>query len=266
MTREPPHPRFTAIAIGPGGVPPDEVTFVGADPVTTPEPTPPAAFGASDFSAEAGTASGWIDAAAFGDGGANRPASGSNRAAVPSAVFGSFDEDARPSRRAIAAWLAVVLVAAVTVAALLWSDQGQPLASSAGLQPGACLTSSAGQAVSIVDCSAPEADFTVAARFDGSSNSGQCTSVSSDLVLVTRDEAVLCLNYRATVGDCLFAGRARDIGKAPCRTPGTSSTPPGLFRVIAVLSGTIDAAVCPTGTIESLVHVTGREVLCLGLP
>jgi hypothetical protein len=77
---------------------------------------------------------------------------------------------------------------------------------------------------------------------------------------------VLCLNYRAAVGECLYAGSATEVGKTACRTPGSSSTPTGLFRVIAVLSGTLDAGKCPAGTLESLVHVASNEVVCLGLP
>jgi hypothetical protein len=90
--------------------------------------------------------------------------------------------------------------------------------------------------------------------------------VSSDVVLVTRDDAVLCLNYRAAVGECLYAGSATAVGKTACRTPGTSTTPNGLFRVLAVLSGTLDAGRCPGGTLDSLVHISSNEVVCLGMP
>ncbi len=85
-------------------------------------------------------------------------------------------------------------------------------------------------------------------------------------MLVTRDEVVLCLNYRAVAGECLYAGQATEVGKAPCRVPGAAGTPPGLFRVVAVLPRTIDVRGCPTGTLSTLVHVTIPEVLCLGLP
>jgi hypothetical protein len=236
MTGRQEHPRFAAIRIGPGGVPADQIRAVGVDPPTQPAPVA-------------------------------SPQQGRQQGGGPSAVFGSFDqENARPSRRAVLGWLGVLLAAAVIVAAFLLSGAEQPIYSSADLQPGACLASSAGQAVVIVNCSTPAADFTVAARIDDSTDAAGCAAVSSDVVLVTRDHAVLCLNYRAIVGDCLYAGRADDVGKAPCRTPGSSSTPRGLFRVIAVLSGTVDPKVCPAGTITSLVHRPAREVLCLGLP
>jgi hypothetical protein len=181
-------------------------------------------------------------------------------------VFGSFEPDAmKPSRKTLLALLALAVAIAVVVAGSLWANPGQPADSSADLQPGACLSSSAGQAVLVVDCAALDVEFTVAARYDGSRDSARCAAVSSDLVLVTRDDAVLCLNYLAKVGDCLFAGGAGDVGKAPCRTPGVN-TPAGLFRVIAVLAQTVDDGGCPAGTVSSLVHVANREVLCLGLP
>ncbi len=171
------------------------------------------------------------------------------------------------SRGAVLAWLAVAVGAAVLVAALLWSDPAQsPGQTSGALAPGSCLTSSSGRSVVVIDCSDPAVEFTVAAMYPGSTDGDRCTAVSSDLMLVTRDDVVLCLNYRAAVGDCLYAGRADDVGKAPCRTPGSASTPTGLFRVVAVLPQTVDVRGCPTGTISSLVHVTTPEVLCLGLP
>ena len=181
-------------------------------------------------------------------------------------MFGSFEPDAgKPSRKAVLALLALAVAIAVVVAGSLWANPAQPADSSADLRPGSCLSSSAGQAVLVLDCSSPDVEFTVAARYDGSRDSSRCAAVSSDMVLVTRDDAVLCLNYLAKVGECLFAGGANDVGKAPCRTPG-SKTPVGLFRVIAVLAQTVDDGGCPAGTISSLVHVANREVLCLGLP
>ena len=86
-------------------------------------------------------------------------------------------------------------------------------------------------------------------------------------MLVTRDDAVLCLNYRAAVGDCLYAGAADEVGKAACRTPGSSSTPTGLFRVIAVLTGTVDVARLPVRHTPSLVHVAEqRGASASGMP
>ncbi len=238
MTGPQQQPRWHAVQIGPGGVPAEHVGMVGS----------------------AGPAHG---------GSVRQPDQ-------PSAVFGDFDfgsADDRggphrgPSRRSVFGWLAVAVAAAVLVAVLLWTDPGQaPGQTSGSLVPGSCLASSAGRAVVVVDCTAADVEFVVAATFPDSTESARCGAVSSDLTLVTRDRVVLCLNYRAVVGECLYAGRADSVGKAPCRTPGSSSTPKGLFRVIAVLGGTADARGCPTGTISSLVHVTTPEVLCLGLP
>ena len=103
------------------------------------------------------------------------------------------------------------------------------------------------------------------AKYDNTRNGARCSTISTDLVLVTKDDTVLCLNYRAAVGDCLYAGDSSRIGKAPCRQPG-SGTPFGLYRVVAVLPNTVDVRGCPKGTITSLVHTSDRQVLCLGLP
>ena len=163
-------------------------------------------------------------------------------------------------------WIALAVVVAVLVGVALWSGNSDSTSSSGDLQPGDCLSSAGGQSVIPIDCSATDAEFEVTARYPDSTNSARCSAVSSDVVLVTKDDAVLCLNYRAAVGECLYAGSATEVGKTACRTPGSSSTPTGLFRVIAVLSGTLDAGKCPTGTLESLVHVASNEVVCLGLP
>ena len=93
---------------------------------------------------------------------------------------------------------------------------------------------------------------------------GNGVATAADVVLVTRDDAVMCLNYVARVGECLYAGDTDDIGKAPCREAGTPTR--GLFRVLAVLAGTVSAADCPAGILHTLVHRADREVVCLGLP
>ena len=247
MTGSPDHPRFRALEIGPGGVPAAQVRPVESRNAGRPN------SGVSRPGFET------YDAATYRQS-AEVPAG-------PSAVFGSFEgQETNPSRRAVFGWLAVALVAGVVVAVALWSGNSDPTTTSAGIQRGDCLASSAGESVIPLDCSSPDVEFAVASRYDNSTDSAKCAIVGSDLVLITRDEAVLCLNYRATVGECLYAGTAEEVGKAPCRTPGTSSIPTGLFRVVAVLDGTVDARKCPRGTIESLVHVSSREVLCLGLP
>ncbi|HEY5878522.1 MAG TPA: hypothetical protein VIU11_06415, partial [Nakamurella sp.] len=106
----------------------------------------------------------------------------------------------------------------------------------------------------------------IAARFENTTDDSRCFTASSDVVLVTRENAVLCLNYLARVGDCLYAGSTDDVGKAPCRTAASGATPRGLFRVIAVLTDTVRTSECPPGTLETLVHRDDREVVCLGMP
>jgi hypothetical protein len=240
MTAPDEQPRWRALEIGPGGVPADQVRVVHAAP-------------AAPWSAARSRSA--------ADARAQVASSG------PSAVFGSFDVDERPpSRRAGLGFIALAVVVAILVAAALWAGNPDPDASSGGLRPGACLSSAGGQSVIPVDCSAAEAEFEITASYPDSTNSARCSAVFSDVVLVTRDDAVLCLNYRAAVGDCLYAGAAVEVGKAACRTPGSSRTPTGLFRVLAVLTGTLDAGNCPSGTLESLVHIVSNEVVCLGMP
>ena len=235
-------PRWRALEIGPGGLPADQVAARQPAPPRDPAPVTLA------------DARGKHHTAGIGAG--------------PSAVFGSFDADPpRPSRRAGAGWIALAVVVAILVAVSLWSSNSDSTSTaSTDLRQGDCLSSSGGQSVIPVDCSAADAEFEITARYPDSTNSARCSAVSSDVVLVTRDDAVLCLNYRAAVGDCLYAGSAREVGKAACRTPGSSSTPTGLFRVLAVLTGTVDAGHCPSGTLESLVHISSNEVVCLGMP
>lgn len=178
-------------------------------------------------------------------------------------MLGSFD-DGKPRRRAILAVTCLGLVALAVVAAGLVSSNTPGTGSAADLRQGDCLASSGGTTVIALDCDAPEAEFVIAARFDHTTDDSRCFAAASDVVLVTREDAVMCLNYLARVGDCLYAGNTDDIGKAPCRTSG--STPRGLFRVLAVLSDTVSTRGCPAGTLETLVHRADREVVCLGMP
>jgi len=247
-------PRWRALEIGPGGVPADQVRVVRPEAAAG-QPIPVARREADVPGQPTRDARREADV----------PAQAVNSG--PSAVFGSFDADERrPSRRAGFGWLALAVVVAVLVAVSLWSSNSGQSSSSGDLQPGDCLSSAGGQSVIPIDCSAADAEFEVTARYPDSTNSARCSAVSSDVVLVTKDRAVLCLNYRAAVGECLYAGSATEVGKTACRTPGTSRTPTGLFRVLAVLSGTLDAGKCPTGTLDSLVHISSNEVVCLGMP
>ncbi len=162
--------------------------------------------------------------------------------------------------------LVVVLALAVVTGLALWSNSARPLGGSDDLASGDCLSSRGGLSVIPVDCASAEVEFQVVARYEDTTNSSRCAAVSSDVVLVTRDSAVLCLNYVADVGDCLYAGSSGGpVGKAACRTAGNGSTT-GLYRVLAVLRDTINDQNCPQGTVHTLVHPTSPEVLCLGRP
>ena len=266
MNGSPEHPRFRAMEIGPGGFPADRVSAIGADGQPQPPTgvqTPPSGVQGLPSGVQGPPGSMAGDPASIGyDRGMSVPGSA---VPAPSAVFGSFDNDERPSGRAVFGWLALALVVAVLVGFAFWSDSEQLSDGSGEITAGDCLMSS-GDSVINIDCSSPDSEFRVAASYENSTDSDLCEKVSSDLVLVTRDDVVLCLDYLAKVGDCLYAGPAVQAGKAPCRTPGSRTTPVGLFRVIGVLRSTTDPANCPKGTVETLVHTTTREVLCLGLP
>jgi hypothetical protein len=229
-----PGPRWSALRVGPGGVPADQVR-----PVGLPEPVQPVP-----------SAGPW-------------PPAGPDT--TPHAVLGSFAAG-RPRRRAIIGVTCLGLVALVVVAAALWSSDTPGTSSATSLRAGDCLASAGGTTVIGLDCAASEAEFVIAARFERTTDDSRCYLSSSDVVLVTRDDVVLCLNYIARVGDCLYAGNTDAVGKAPCRTSASGSTPRGLFRVIAVLADTVSSRACPAGTLETLVHRDNREVVCLGMP
>lgn len=188
----------------------------------------------------------------------------------PRAALGSFDDELpRPSRRAGLAGLAglvVVVAIAVVTGLALWSNTARPLGGSGELAAGDCLSSSGGPSVIPVDCGSADVEFQVVARYEDTTNSSRCAVVSSDVVLVTRDSAVLCLNYVADVGDCLYVGSSgSEVGKAACSMARSGSTA-GRYRVLAVLRNTINDSDCPRGTVHTLVHPTSAEVLCLGRP
>jgi len=297
-------PRWRALEIGPGGVPADLVRSIGPDgrvipaapsaghiPASPADTTPPVQpVAATQF---AGGQNPQAPAAPWPPVSSAHPSphrppvtpqsavpvrpSGADSAvslqfpppgsAGPSAVFGSFDDGRRkPSRKALLAVLLLAVVVAVVTFSSLWTEGGRSADTAAELQPADCLSSADDRSVVVVvDCTSPDAEFSLAAKYANTRDGARCSTIYTDLVLVTKDNTVLCLNYRASVGDCLYAGNASRVGKAPCREPG-SSTPFGLYRVVAVLPNTVDVRGCPTGTITSLVHVIDREVLCLGLP
>ena len=273
MTEPGPAPRWRALEIGPGGLPADQVRPIGRgrgpeQPVVHPPPPRPpphpdqrrvTTFG--PFRAGRGIGSGHSTAPPRDDW------PGEQFPSPPRAALGSFDDvPRRPSRRAGLVVLAAVVAVAVVTGLALWSNSARPLGGSADLAAGDCLNSRGGLSVVPVDCGSADVDFQVVARYEDTSNSSRCAAVSSDVVLVTRDSAVLCLNYVAAVGDCLYAGSSgSQVGKVTCRIASGGSTS-GLYRVLAVLRNTVNDRNCPQGTVHTLVHPTSPEVLCLGRP
>jgi hypothetical protein len=233
---------WSALRIGPGGVPAEQVRPTGPVDARFPATRPQAGGPGPSASTPPPPAP----------------------SAAPHAVLGAFD-DATPRRRSVIGVLVLAVLAVAVVGAALWSTGSPGTSSSTDLSQGDCLASSGGQTVIGLDCTAPDAEFVIAARFDNTTDDSRCFTASSDVVLVTRENVVLCLNYLARIGDCLYAGATDDVGKAPCRTS-SGSTPQGLFRVIAVLTDTVSARGCQPGTLETLVHRDIPEVVCLGLP
>jgi hypothetical protein len=265
-------PRWSALRVGPGGIPPEHVHPV------------PAAAGMPEWSAT--PAPGARSAGAPGQTRAGDPfrvptASPKDVAAPPlwpavpsqqpAAVLGSFDDDAdapRPSRRAVWGWVALAVVAIILVATALWSSATPQAAQRVVPATGECLSAADGSVVA-VDCASDAADLRVVARYDGAGDRGSCDTVRPDVVMVAGDRSVLCLDYVARAGECLFAGGragtgADSVGKRPCADAyrGTQD----LYRVLAVLPGETDDASCPVGTLRALVHRSPTEVVCLGFP
>ncbi len=260
MTAPDPPPRWQALRVGPGGIPPEHVRPVPSArfPAAPPQRPPVPADHAGAPTADAPPQRMWP---------MPQPGGG------PSAVLGSFDDGrVRPSRRAVWGWVALALAAGVIVATALWSS-GSPRAGGAAPAVGDCLSADDGaSSVVSVDCASGDADFRVVARFDGTAGTGgaaSCAALHPDLAMIAGQRSVLCLDYVARVGECLFAGEGGssgpdEIGKRPCGDAyrGTSD----LYRVLAVMPGATDDSGCPVGTLQALVHRTPAEVVCLGFP
>ena len=131
MTGSPDHPRFRALEIGPGGVPADQVRPVENGDVAG--GTPAGAWPPVDRNSTIRATYPQLTPEPRADG--------------PSAVFGSFDDEAddQPSRRAVFGWFALALVVGVLVAVSLWSGNSDPTTDSAGIRQGDCLAASAGR-------------------------------------------------------------------------------------------------------------------------
>lgn len=182
----------------------------------------------------------------------------------PPAVLGSFDDQGR-RRCGPGGWIALAVAVVVIIGVAGWLSSEEPLAvpPTAVLRAGDCLSSDAGRSVIPVDCGAADVDFRVVRMFD-TAESASCTGVA-DVALTTRESRLLCLDYVAEAGDCLYAGGGGQVGKAPCPARG-QPRPNGLYRVLLVLRDTTSDWACPPGTRSSLIHHTTPEVLCLGRP
>jgi len=123
-----------------------------------------------------------------------------------------------------------------------------------------CLSSLGQRIGAVVPCDGPNADFTVVGRYPNSSDASNCGATPSDVAVIISGPTVLCLDYVALVGDCIFAGaEATHVGKINC-----NSRLPGVYRVAQVLQNSIDPADCPAGTTQTLVHLHNSQVICLG--
>lgn len=220
-------PRRQALHVGPGGVPVDSVRPIGPG-----APTSASRAAGRDLPAN------WQQWAV----------------GVP-----TIEPERRRMSGALIGRVAAVLITALAVGFGLWGNAHQPLrAASAGVAVGDCLSATANRVSGRVDCG-PAADFTVVGRYAGTSDASQCTASPSDVAVVASGPTVLCLDYLATVGQCLFAGdRATRVGRVDC-----ASTLPGVLRVTAVVRNSIDPHRCPGATLQSLIHRYNSEVLCL---
>ncbi len=123
-----------------------------------------------------------------------------------------------------------------------------------------CLSSTGQRIGTVVACDSDAADFAVVGRYGDSADASDCSATPSDVAVIMSGPTVLCLDYVAVVGDCIFAGaHAAGVGKVSC-----DSTSPGVYRVDKVLRNSIDPGGCPSGTTQTLVHLHNSEVICLG--
>ena len=181
--------------------------------------------------------------------------------AAPVFGLGPQPPERRPVNKTLLTAGIVVAAFAIVVALALWINNAHPLGGGGAGQVavGDCLSSSGQRISGVVSCTSSEADFSVVGRYAGSSDATDCSATPSDVVVVGTGPTVLCLDYVATIGQCLFAGEdSTNVGKVSC-----DSTDTGVLRVTAILRNTIDPSACPTGTSQTLVHRYNSQVLCL---
>jgi hypothetical protein len=154
-----------------------------------------------------------------------------------------------------------VVALGVVVGLGFWVNSATPNSQggASSVAVGQCLASSGERISGVVTCTSGSADFSVVGRYASSSDPTDCSATPSDVVVVGSGPTVLCLDYVAAVGECLYAGGdSTQVGKVDC-----STTDPGVLRVTQILRNTIDPSGCPSGTSQTLVHRYNSQVLCL---
>lgn len=182
-------------------------------------------------------------------------------ASAPVFGLGPLPPERRQVNKRILTIGVVIAAFAVVVAIALWVNDSHPLdqAAASKVAVGECLSSSGQQISGVVSCTSSDADFSIVGRYAGSSDGTDCSATPSDVVVVGAGPTVLCLDYVAAVGQCLFAGdNSTGVGKVSC-----GSADAGVLKVTAILRNTIDPSACPSGTIQPLVHRFNSQVLCL---
>lgn len=167
-----------------------------------------------------------------------------------------------PSNATIGKIVGVLVALGLVVGLAVWANVSNPLrgSNSSNIAVADCLSSIGQRIGSVVPCDSAQADFAVVGRYAGSSDATDCSATPSDVAVVLSGPTLLCLDYVAAVGDCIFAGTAASgVGKVSC-----DSTLPGVYRVDEILHNSIDPDACPSGTTQTLVHLHNSEVICLG--
>lgn len=232
-------PRWQAVVVGPGGVPPASVRPLGGD-------APRAALLDQGHPTQQREQL------------SDLPPAWQQWSAATAAPERERRRALRGPARKVAAAVAALCV---LLGLALWGNSARPLGGSRSGQIGVgdCLSSTGRQISGLVACDDPSADFRVVGRYPDTADAGECSASPADLAVVQLGPTLLCLNYVAVTGDCLLLGRqSGPVGKVPCEA-GTA----GQYRVSAVLKNSIDAHDCPAGTTQTLVHRFDSEVLCL---
>ncbi len=217
-------PQWRALEIGPGGIPPEQVRPAGSGiPATVAADVPDAWRN-------------WMEADVV-----IPPKGGLSKATIAKIVGG-------------------LAALALVVGLAVWANANNPLQrGSSPIAVSDCLASTGQRIGAVVGCDSSAADFLVVGRDEESSDPTDCSATPSDVAVILAGPTVLCLDYVATVGECIFAGStATQVGKVDC-----DSTLPGVYRVDQVLHNSIDPDACPSGTTQTLVHLHNSEVICL---